>query len=406
MSISLVQLLADLKKEDILEDLLEFAKTAKLPVTSWQPGEFMWSVFSLFSGFMERKWNDTVLPILRIPILDYAASANETLLTLFILNFYGITRTEATFARGTYLLENQDVTPYTVNIGDLRVRNSSSGKTYTNSEAGFLAGWSGSGDYPTLEIEIVADEIGFNSSASGGEIDTLVTAFPGVVGTNESAIVDQDQQTLESLVDDARSSPAANSVGGPKKAHNYFAKNTYRLDGTKIDINRTLFPTPPGDGTGILYIASPSGSVSAPDVALIQTSIEENSETVDCDITVISAVPLIVDFTYVVYIRQNFNIKDADAIDSIKSKLITFFIDSIISGWKKTSAQNPGKVYGDGLAQAISAALPTGAIYEVDITVLTANSGSIVAVNNELPVVAGEVPVLGTITADVRQVAL
>lgn len=405
MSISLVQFLTDLKKEDILEDLLDFAQTAGLPVTAWQSGEFMHSVMSLFSGWFERIWNLFTLPIVRVPFLDWASTANEQFLEIFIEEFYGVERTAATFARGAYLLTNEDITPYTINVGDLRVRNSLTGKTYTNSTGGFLAGWSGSGDFPTLELEIVADEIGFASSASGGEIDTLVTAFPGVVGTNESAIVGQDKQSLESLVETARASVAANSVGGPKLAHDYYAKNTFRLDGTKIDINRTKIPTPPGDGTATLYVASPSGAVSAPDVALIQTAITQNSEPVDCQITVESVVPLVVDFSYSVYIRQNYNIKDADAIDGIKSKLITFFSTSLISGWKKTAAQNPGKVYEDTLKQIISSAFPT-AIYEVDITALTANGGTVLSVNGELPVLEEEVPVLGTITPDIKQVAI
>jgi len=403
MSIAIKELFTDLKKEDVLADILELADTAGLPITAWQAGEVMWAFFSIVAEKLTNIWNLWILPPLKAPFLDYSTG---DWLTLIALRLYGVQRDQPGFARGPYVLTNTSNTPYTVNVGDLLVRSVDTNKTYRNSTGGFLPGYPGVGAYPTLEIEVVASEAGTASSASAGEVTTIVTSYPGVQGTNPSTLVGVDVETDASLVARCRSSMGPLSPMGPKLAYDFVAKNTLRVDGSRIEVNRTRIPTPPGDGTMELVVASPSGEVSAPDVALIQFQVEKLVEPICTTATVRSADPLVVAFTATVFVRQSANISDADLTDAIEQKLVPFFASSPIAGFRKSDGQVQGKLYIDTLKSVISSAQE--GVYEVDIVNLEGDNGAPVLpdVLGDLPVDDYEVPTLGIYSTVITQVAI
>src|SRR5690606_27186702 len=121
---------------------------------------------------------------------------------------------------------------HVIEAGDLTFQSSASGKTYRNTEGGTLDTAN-----PTLTLDVLAEEIGADSNAAAGEIDTLVTTLIGVTATNAAAVVGSDEEDDDDLRQRCRDALAALSPNGAAQAYSFIARSTLRSDGTPVDVN-------------------------------------------------------------------------------------------------------------------------------------------------------------------------
>lgn len=235
---TLDDLLKDKTKEDFFDELVDAAVEEQIPETAWQPGEPMRFVMGIVARVLAALWA-LILPALRAIFLD---RATEAWLTLIAWAIYGVKRKGATAGQATLTVENRGSTFYaSIAAGQIRVKNGTTGKTFTNVSAGGpLAAWPGTGAYPTLDLTFRADEAGTASDTFAGEISTEpVTAPSGVFPlTNATAILGTDEESDPDLRARCKAAPSATSPAGPKLAYQYVALSTQRDDGTYVDVTR------------------------------------------------------------------------------------------------------------------------------------------------------------------------
>jgi hypothetical protein len=189
----------------------------------------------------------------------------------------------------------------------------------------------GSGTYGSkLELDIVADEAGSDSSASVGEIDTMVTTFLEVTCSNTTAAVGLDEESAESIVEGCRDKLASLSPNGPADAYDYVAKNS-TLTGT-TGITRSRTDADSSTGEVVLYVAGPSGAVSAADLALVATAIALWATPLCITATATNTTNLAVAITYTVWIYNSVGLTQAQVEEGIEAALDTMFATRPIGG--------------------------------------------------------------------------
>jgi hypothetical protein len=288
MPTPLEDLLTDLTPEGLLEDLLAVAKALGLSTTAWQPGEPIRGLLSVFSRWIPPLWNGQVLPALRAWYLE-KSSGDWTTIVAWVM--YNVFRKEATFATGPAItVENREGGFWEINPGDIRFEVNS--KTYTNIDGDTLAAWTGTGDYPTVELLFSADEAGTDSDLDLGDVPEYPTApvlAPGAgiyLVAGEGAMLGQDEEEDDELKERCRLSTGPLSPAGPGAAYDFVALSTRRIpDGEAVSIDRLLVAA--GDtgvnvnrvlsrnlGGGVIDVrlASPAGAASG-DVSTAGTDV-------------------------------------------------------------------------------------------------------------------------------------
>jgi hypothetical protein len=297
MAVSLDDLLKDLTPEEILKDIVAIAKALRLSTTAWQPGEPVHGLVSIFAKWTSPLWNTQVLPALRALFLD---KASGEWLTLVAWALYKVYRKRETFATGAAItVENREGGIWTINPGDIRFE--VDGKTYTNLDGDSLPAWSGSGDYPELDLIFQADEAGTASDLAPGSVPVFPDApllAPGsgiYLQTNAGALIGSDEEVDEDLKERCRLSTGPLSPAGPRAAYQYVALSTRRpasgeateierllvsQDGDiAVNVNRALVQNA-GGGVVNVRLASPSGAASGDvstagsDVYLVNQAIQ------------------------------------------------------------------------------------------------------------------------------------
>lgn len=394
MAISLRDLLADLDRKDLADQFWDLAREAKLAFTEFQSISPVRGFVEIFVDFFADIWNTASLPFLRAPFLDFATG---NVLTQVCISFYNTERIAATNAAGPVTVTNQSKVAFYTFVGnDLRIRNPTTGKTYTNlpPTAGneTLGPWSGVGhSFPRVTLTFVAEIEGASSTSAAGEINEVLDSLPGLNVSNPIALVGNDEELDEDLRVRARASVGPWSPMGPSLAYEYAARTAVRPDGTPVIVNRVRLLTPSGDGTLTMIVASPSGPVDVGDVALIQERVQAFVEPIGITCTVVSATALTVDFNYTAYLRStNTGLATVEASAAISTALIAWFERAPIGGWKKSIGQATGKVYADETKSIISSAAAEIFLAEINI--------------GDLDVADTEVPVTGTIGSTVQPV--
>lgn len=388
MATSLNDISKEVTPEEVLDLFLTVAKDLGLPITAWQTGEPVRAVLEVIATIFAKLWNTGMRPLLAMPLLDYCFG---DILTLVALALFGTTRIKALFAQGGGTVTNKGPGVFTFGAGELRILGSN-GKVFKNRTTGSIAQWTGSGPYPTLALDFIAEDIGAASTLiPGGGAPTVLSGQTGISVDHIVAWIGQDEEQDEPLRVRARAQAASNSWGGPKLAYEYFLKSTLRADGiTTIPVNRVKVGPPPGDGTLSLLVAGPSGALDPADVALLQTNIEDNVEPVCTTSTVASAANVVVNVAATVYIKKG-TASSAAITSAAKLAVAAFFLNTPIAGFKKTEFQFPGKLYLREVEAVISESHP--AIFLVEV------SGSDVNISGV------QVAALGSVTIVVSQVA-
>jgi len=362
---------------------LAIATALGLPVESWATGDPTRSLYHIVAEALE-EFETVVAAMIAAGFLSYATGE---WLILLAYELFGVVAVSATYASASdYILTNTGGAVYDFDAGDITLK-SDDGFTYRNTTGGHLA----SGPGTTLVISIVADVAGSDSSALAGEITELVTDYLGVTGTNPTALVGLDAESEASIRQRCRDKLASLSPNGAADAYAYVSRNPDLTGITSVTRTRTI----PDSDTGLVthYVAGASGALSGPDVAAVQAAILTWCTPLCITPTVVSASNATFNITYTVKIYNTVNLTDTQIKAGIATVLAAMFKERPISGdgWTPSTA---GKMYVSLIEAAIRSAYPE---HIFSIVVSSPASDTTLAVS--------DVPVLGTITGTVQQVA-
>ena len=371
MAIALSDLVKDLTREEVLEDLLAVAKALGLSTTAWQPGEPVWVLLTTLADQLSKLWNGVIVRALRAGFIDYAEGG---WLTLLAWTMYGVYRKDATFGATLITLENRGGGFYPIAPGDIRIANAD-GATFVNTTSGTLGSWNGTGTFPTVDLQFVADEAGSASSTPIGGIQAYPTepqtTFPGVFArTNVAAIVGADVEDDDGVRARCRLSTGPLSPAGAKSAYESVALSTKRPDGSYIDCTRTRVRTN-GGGKTVVYLASATGPtpgsdvLEGSDVYLANIAIQDTVQPWGITALVEPAIGQALTVDATVYVSRSSNVTAVEAIASVKAALALYFAKLPIGGYTITPGVGSGYVFREALVAVAGKA--NAGIYRADV---------------------------------------
>ncbi len=382
MTTSLATLLVKATKEQIYETALGIATALGLPVSSWQAGDPVRSLYHVEAATLAAL-EELVVGYIQSGFLDYASGV---WLKVLADQVYGVTVPEATFATTDVLLTNAGGGVYNIDAGDLTFKSSLTGKTYRNTTGGSLAAAPA-----TLLVTVIADEAGSDSSAGATEIDELVTTLLGVTCSNALAAIGTDEQDDAVTRVQCRERLGRLSPNGPREAYNDVARDSDLTGTSNITRVRTYGDSVTGDVT--VYLAGPSGAVAEADRALVEAALLEWATPVCITLEVLSVDNVTVPITYSMSLYKRANVTAEEAAELVETALEDAFAARPIGGDILPPATT-GKLYKSLILSTIRSVFPNDA-FDVSVSV---PSGDTSLAN-------GEVAALGTITPTVTLVA-
>lgn len=356
---------------------LAVATALGLPVTSWVAGDPTRSLYHFLAEqfyYLERN----VAGYIASGFLDYAEG---DWLTMLAEQVYRVTRVEATFATVTIKLTNGGGGLYPIEVGDVVVKSSSGGQTYTNTEAGTLA--SGVGE--KLELSFTADIAGSGGTEAALGIDTLVTTMLDVTVVNDLAAVGLDAESDADLRARCRAKLGMLSPNGPRDAYNFVVKSSEYTLATDITRSRTVGDSATGEVT--VYVASASGAAAGASVTAAQSAVELWAAPLCITPTVVNASVVSVPVTYELWMYDSVGETTADVEAAIGTALGVMFAARPIGGDVIAPATS-GKLYQSLISSTIKAVYPSHTFR----VVVTAPAG-------DTSLTIGQVATLGLVTA-------
>jgi phage-related baseplate assembly protein len=379
--VSLASLIYEETKAEILARGLAIANSLGLTVTSWAAGDPTRALFHFVSevlGIIETN----VAGYVKSGFLDYAEG---DWLTVHAEQVYGVTRTDGAYATSTVSLLNGGGGVYTFAAGDVTVRNSTTGKTYTNTSSGTLGPTGTSTD--EIDVDVTADEVGTDSSAGANDIDEMVTQFLGVTVTASTTATGTDEEDDTSLRSRCRAKLGALSATGPADAFSSVVRDPDLTGVTDITRARVVGDT--GTGVVTIYVASASGAVAGASVTAAQDAVEEWATPVCATPTVTNATGVTVAVTYSVWLYDSVGEETATITAAIADALGDVFSARPIGG-DIVAPATTGKLYKSLVESTIRGVYPTHAFR---VSVSAPSGDTSLAIN--------EVAVLGTVTPTV-----
>jgi len=327
---SITDLVVAKTKAVLYSSWLALATGLGVPVTSWEVGD---PTDSLAQWVTEEiaALEVVFVDFCKSAFLDYAAADStlyEWLVIVAAQNFGYVART-ATYATGTIRLTNTAGGIYTFDIGDLTIKNSVTGATYHNTESGTLLG--GTLSMATIiDLAIEADLPGSASTSGVGDIDTMVTTFLGVTCSNAAVVTGQDAEPATSIVTGCRAKLARMTNGGPKDAYVSVALDSALTGTTEAIKARSTSDSVTGQVS--VYVASATGTVTAPSLALIQSAVELWAEPLCITPTVYSATAMSFSVQYSVVAYKSWGLTSVEAVAAIDAALMAWFAERPIGG--------------------------------------------------------------------------
>lgn len=355
---------------------LAVADALGISTTSWAAGDPTRSLYHFVAEGLEA---------LEVNVAGYMASgfldhAEGDWLTILAEQVYRVTRVEATFATVTIKLTNAGGGLYVVEAGDVVVKDSTGGMTYTNTEGGTLA--SGAGE--ELELSFTADLAGSDGTAAAGDIDTLVTTMLDVTCTNDLAAVGLDAESDADLRTRCRAKLGMLSAAGPRDAYNFVVRSSDLTGVSDITRSRTVGDTTTGVVT--VYVASASGAAAGASVTAAQAAVEEWAAPVCITPTVTNASVVSVPVTYEIWMYDSVGELTATIEAAIETALGVMFAGRPIGG-DVISPATTGKLYQSLITSTIKAVYPSDTFR----VVVTAPAG-------DTSLTIGQVATLGAVT--------
>ena len=373
-TVSLATLLVQESKETIYRFALGVGQAIGLNVSSWQPGDPTRSLFHIESELLS-SLEALVAGYISSGFLDYASG---TWLKILAEQVYGVTVPPATYASCDVVLTNAGGGIYDLEVGDVTLKNSLTGKTYRNTTSGLLGGLS------TLTVTVVADEAGSESSAGAGEIDELVTSLLGVTCSNALAAVGSDEQEESTTRQQCRDKLGSLSPNGPREAYSYVAL-TPELTGTSA-ISRVRVYANSETGDVRVILAGPGGAIVEADRALVEAAILQWATPLCITPTIESATAVTVDIAYELWVYKRAGKTAAELEADVETALETLFKTRPIGG-DLLDGEASGKLYRSLLESTIESS--NDQAFRVELATPAVD----VSLANE------EVAALGTVTA-------
>ncbi len=379
MALDIDDLITPLTEDQILERFLANLEAIGLRARSWRPAGTYRTILRVVAGLCA-SFSDEQAKFIRSGFLELAEGNWLTWVAFYV---FGVTRPESTFATGEVTLTNTSGGDYSFAAGQLRVFNTATQKAYKNVDVVELP------PLGTVSFDIIAVEIGADSSSSTGTIDDIETQYVGqITVTNAAPVVGSDAMPDEDLRQLCRDKQGARSAYGPRGAYAYAIRTALRDDGSTVDVNR--YSISPSSSTGVvtIYLASPSGVPTVDDVDAVIDNVEEiaRNDVATADISAASAVTITRSVT--VWARKQPGLRAADLEELVDAQLVLLNRSYPIGGIKKDTLS--GYFWADSLDAAVQKAHP--AIFSVDGT------------GADVALATGEVPILAVTVADVRLV--
>lgn len=350
--------------------------------TGWKPGSVVRTIIVGVAIVLSAL--STLISLLaRMGFLELAEGDWLTLVAFYV---YGVTRDEGSFATGVVTLNNGAGGVYSGGAGELTFVNSTSGKTYRNTEAYSIAALE-----TGVAVPVQAVELGIGSNAAATEIDGFESgALAGVTVTNALAIVGTDREEDPALRERCHEKTGTLSPNGPSDAYSFVAKGAKRADGTAIGVTRTRTAA---DGMGgvTLYVADADGPLGAGDVDVLQALIEESVAPLAITPTVVEATAVPFDVTYELWLRDVAGLTTLAVEELVEARLEAWTAVQPIGGHRKTG-ETQGRLYVDAIEAVIGSARPSSETIDVVVTVPAA----------ALDLDPDEVAVLNTISGTVH----
>lgn len=382
MTTTLDELITPMTVEEAKTAIYDALAARGVTTTGWKPGAVVRTIVAALAIILSA-FSELQAAIAKSGFLDLAEGAWLTLLARYV---YTVERDTGSFASGAVTLTNSTGNIYSGDPGDLIVINTTTGKTYRNTEAYSL------GSMGTTTVAVEAIELGTASSAAATQIDALVTTLNGVTVTNASALVGADEETDALLRERCRTFLGSLSPNGPRDAYAYVARST-KLNGVSLGVTRCSV-IPDGYGTVDVYLATASGNVTgtvgdettalgAIDAA-IQTDVVPDGVTSD----VHSATAKTIAVTYEVWVRDTIGLTETEITSAISSALTESVSGTPIGGEVATDEDSTGYVYKNQIEATIDAALPARSVIRRAVTVPAGDTS----------IATFEAPVLGAVT--------
>lgn len=249
--------------EQIFNRGLAVARVIGLAVTSWRTGDPTRSTYKFLAEVLAAKEEQNVEYIKA----GFLSSAEGDWLPIHGDEVYGVEIEEATYATPTATLTNSGGGYYDVNkVGRLRVKASSTEKTYHNTSLGVLSAGA------TVTFDLIADEAGSDSTVGVDEIDEIVTTMLGVEIDSSTAATAQDEQDPEAYREQCLATLGALSPDGPPDAYEYVARNA-ELTGVD-DVTRAKSIADSDINEITVYLAGGAGPVAGASVTAVQDALE------------------------------------------------------------------------------------------------------------------------------------
>ena len=322
---SLLSMLVTEAKSAIYARGLAVAAWLGINTTSWAPGDPTRSLYWYLAEVLSAL-EVIVAGYVSSGFLDYAA---DDWLTILAKQVFNVDRVLATYAGTPVTLTNSAGGLFTIAAGDVMVKNSINGATYTNTSGGTLA--SGSvGSPTTLTLDFTADVAGASGSSAAGGIDTLVTGMLGVACSNAAAALGLDAELDEPLRERCRAKLGMLSPNGPADAYNFVVRSSALTGVTDITRSRTIADSTTGDVT--VYVAGPSGAVAGASVTAAQAAVLQYATPQCVTPTVVNCTALAVIVIADVWVYASVGQTAAAIQTQIAADLVTMFAARPIGG--------------------------------------------------------------------------
>ena len=256
-----------------LTQLLATLTANGFPATAWQSGN---------AGRTLARADAEALAELRAVIADvvkggFLDTATGDWLTLLAAGLFDLDRIAATYAVGEVTLTcSASAGPYNITAAGLVVSDGT--RRWRSTNTGLLTLASGG----TLTVAVKAESPGIAYNVSGSLV-TVITS-PALAGVTVAAVTDwlttsgAAEETDAALRARCRLRWSTLGRGATDAAYLYLARTGH---GVEAQVTRAQVVWGPGDGTLAVYLAGPSGVVSAPNVAIVSSWIAANKPGTD-----------------------------------------------------------------------------------------------------------------------------
>lgn len=391
--ITVTQLLTSLTIDEAKTSIYEVCDVLGVPTTGWRAGAVVRLVVTLVAICLVACSKIYV----SIGRGGFRSTAVGSWLTLYAYDVAGIDRRAAVFAPGEITLTNVGGGVYNPAAYDTVFQNSTTGKTYWNTEAYSLG--SGTVLVPTVAtVPIAAIEAGSASTSGPATIDTIVTTMPSVTCSNAKSVVGIDEETDAELSPRVDESLDAISPNGPAGAYLAIAKTATRVaDGSLVGVTRARVNENSPTSEVVVTLATATGAIAGtagdPATALGACNLAIQTNVVPLgvvSVTVQSATSVAVPVTYSAWYYTSSGLASSEVQKLIEDALVAWFPKRPIAGDVIPPAMT-GYVYQNMVEAVIKSAHAD--IFKVVCTQPSA----------DLALAETEVPVLGTIAPTLIQ---